>query len=303
MFCSNCGKEIPNDSAFCPYCGAKNQAANAVQNPIPQPQMTDARPPEAAQPHGAPAPATPPMRPPVQAPQKKKGMPTWGIVLIIVAAVLIIVGAISAIIVGRIVKSVRDYGYEISSELEEWTFDTSANTDTTTEATTEEESTTKQETTTEQQTTQAQKKSKLDVSKVGKPNIKDFAWVKNAPQPAAGELLTGAQDISGRWKAYYVYSNGVKELCNVTIAATNSNVKVAVKPRYINYAHEWVSESKVQGYAYNQNGVLTNGTIRVSGKAGTIVLYSFFERNGKQYAYGKTMLQSGETINIALVRP
>ena len=302
MYCSNCGKEIPNESVFCPYCGTKRQVANVTQNPIPQPQMPDAMPPEAAQPHGAPAPVAPTGQSPVPAPKKKKGLPTWGIVLIIVGIVCVLIGTAAAIIVGRIVNSVREYGYEVSSELEEWTFDITEDINDTTKESTQEETTTEKETTTEA-TEKAQKKSKIDVSNVGKPNIKDFAWVKNAPQPAAGELLSGAQDISGRWKAYYVYSNGVKELCNVTIAATNSNVKVAVKPWYINYAHEWVNESKVQGYVYDQNGVLTNGTIRVSGKAGTIVLYSFFERNGKQYAYGKTMLQSGETINIALVRP
>ena len=54
---------------------------------------------------------------------------------------------------------------------------------------------------------------------------------------------------------------------------------------------------------FKPNGRLINGTISVAGKYGTIVLYSFCGINGKQYGYGKTVTQSGETVNIALVRP
>lgn len=36
MFCNKCGKEIPNDSAFCPFCGA-NLTAAAAGGPAPEP--------------------------------------------------------------------------------------------------------------------------------------------------------------------------------------------------------------------------------------------------------------------------
>lgn len=36
MFCSNCGKEIPNETKFCSYCGAPQ--GGAVPNPSPSPE-------------------------------------------------------------------------------------------------------------------------------------------------------------------------------------------------------------------------------------------------------------------------
>lgn len=37
MFCRKCGKSIPDDSSFCPFCGNKVEA-NASYTPIKQPQ-------------------------------------------------------------------------------------------------------------------------------------------------------------------------------------------------------------------------------------------------------------------------
>ena len=34
MFCKNCGKEIANDAAFCPYCGTKIKCENSYSNTI-----------------------------------------------------------------------------------------------------------------------------------------------------------------------------------------------------------------------------------------------------------------------------
>lgn len=34
MFCQNCGKEIPNDSVFCPECGMKQETHLAIQAPV-----------------------------------------------------------------------------------------------------------------------------------------------------------------------------------------------------------------------------------------------------------------------------
>ena len=38
MFCSHCGKQIGDDTKFCPHCGAGNQATQQVQQPAPQAQ-------------------------------------------------------------------------------------------------------------------------------------------------------------------------------------------------------------------------------------------------------------------------
>lgn len=285
MYCTQCGKQIDDKSAFCPYCGAK------TGKPLPtvtQPANT--------------APPVPPqktMNTPATQPPKKKKFPTWAIVLIIVGVILAIITTVTVILVKKVVNSVVEYGSEVVSELEDFSTTAPPYEDTTAD----EAPTATEPDTTEQTGTANKRKSTIDVSKVGKPYISDFTWVKNAPRPTAEQLFTHPQDISGKWKAYYVYSDGVKELCNITVAATKDTVKVAVKPWFINYEGKWESEGDVQGYLYDTNGRLINGTISVTGKYGTIVLYSFCEINGKQYGYGKTVTQSGETVNIALVRP
>lgn len=39
MFCISCGKEIPENSTFCKYCGATQQAAEPTPEPTPEPQQ------------------------------------------------------------------------------------------------------------------------------------------------------------------------------------------------------------------------------------------------------------------------
>lgn len=48
MFCENCGKQIPDDAAFCTHCGAKQLGGSAPSQPIstlPKPQPVRASPP------------------------------------------------------------------------------------------------------------------------------------------------------------------------------------------------------------------------------------------------------------------
>ena len=298
MYCTQCGKQIDDKSAFCPYCGAKTgSAAPAVSEPVKTAQPA----PAAAQPtpKPMPTPQQPVANTPGATPPKKKKFPTWAIVLIIVGIVLAIITTVTVILVKKVVNSVAEYGSEVVSELEDFSTPTQSVEDTTVS----ESQTTTEQSTTEQTTAANARKSTIDVSNVGKPYISDFSWIKKAPKPTAEQLFTNPQDISGKWKAYYVYSDGVKELCNITVAANNNTAKVAVKPWFINYKNKWENEANVQGYLYDTNGRFVNGTISVTGKYGTIVLYSFCEINGKQYGYGKTVTQSGETVNIALVRP
>ena len=298
MYCAQCGKQIDDKSAFCPYCGAKTGKPSTTAN---QQANTASTAPAAPQSPPRPTPVVPngAVNTPATQPPKKKKFPTWAIVLIIVGIILAIITTVTVILVKKVVNSVVEYGSEVVSELEDFSTTAPPFEDTTAD----EAPTATEPDTTEQTGTANERKSTIDVSKVGKPTITDFTWVKNAPRPTAEQLFTNPLDISGKWKAYYVYSDGVKELCNITVAATKDTVKVAVKPWFINYEGKWENEGDVQGYLYDTNGRLINGTISVAGKYGTIVLYSFCEVNGKQYGYGKTVTQSGETVNIALVRP
>ncbi len=59
MFCTNCGKSMPDDVKFCPNCGAVNQhaaAQPAQPEPAPQPQAAYTAPTQPVQPEPAPQP-------------------------------------------------------------------------------------------------------------------------------------------------------------------------------------------------------------------------------------------------------
>lgn len=95
MFCNQCGKEIPDDTTFCPYCGAKQEsieAAPAAAQPVepvqPMPEQQAAQPvqpiPEqqAAQPVSG---AVPPVT------EKKNSLPVKILIPAAAAAVVVIV--------------------------------------------------------------------------------------------------------------------------------------------------------------------------------------------------------------------
>lgn len=97
MFCHNCGKQIPDATKFCHYCGALQDAAQdaAAAQAVPPPQ------PGACQP-AAPAPASPapsstpqpaPAQPPYTPPARSKKLPVWGRLMILAVVVLLGIGA------------------------------------------------------------------------------------------------------------------------------------------------------------------------------------------------------------------
>lgn len=106
MFCSNCGKQIPDGSAFCPSCG--KGLNNAQQPPLPQqtpqqpatPVQTNAAPAQVAQTPAQPIPqqfypgnaasvyqAAPAPAAPIE-PKKKK--PVWLTAVIVIAAIMLL---------------------------------------------------------------------------------------------------------------------------------------------------------------------------------------------------------------------
>lgn len=86
MFCPNCGNNVPDGVAFCNICGT---AFNAPQNAAPQ-----AAPPQYAAPVMPPQYAAPVM-PPQAMPQPPKKKKTGLIIGIVVAVIVIIVGALA----------------------------------------------------------------------------------------------------------------------------------------------------------------------------------------------------------------
>ena len=298
MFCQNCGKEIGASAAFCPHCGQKIQPAVSPAAPANKTEaFIAAKQQQAAAPAQQPGTVPPPVRQPYapqgqqppygapyapQPPKKKKSFPAWAIVLIVVGA-LLITGTVSAVIIGHKIKeSIVNYGSEVESEFEDL-FNTTG----------------------EQEDLTAQNPpGEPDYNNVGRPEVRDFAWFNGIPQdfPQGSTRLTSGEQINGRWKAYYDMGT-VKELVNIDLAAGDRAVTVTIDPYMINYdGMEWEYESDAKPYSYE--GALDEGSITAhSDTLGTIRLYAFYELDGRQYAFGDTMLQSGETVTIALVRP
>ena len=111
MFCNQCGKEIPDDTMFCPYCGAKQEsietaptAAQPVEPVQPMPEQQAAQPiqqpmPEqqaAAQPFVQPQPVSGAV-PPVT--EKKGGLPVK-ILIPAAAAVVVVVVLLAVLLLG-----------------------------------------------------------------------------------------------------------------------------------------------------------------------------------------------------------
>jgi len=75
VFCTQCGKEIPESAKFCPECGATQVVSEATRTPRPE----DLPPP-------------PPSVPPAPEAPKKRSLVPWGIVGVVVVIVLVAIG-------------------------------------------------------------------------------------------------------------------------------------------------------------------------------------------------------------------
>lgn len=138
MFCTNCGKQIPDGSIFCTGCGTRLGNAKAAENTVPAPAPAPAPAPEQpvftapapapAQPvFTAPAPEQPVFTAPAQpvqaaAPADKspKNAPKLGLIIGIAAAVVVIAALVVMLVTGvfagakgkvekAVVKSVKAY--------------------------------------------------------------------------------------------------------------------------------------------------------------------------------------------------
>jgi hypothetical protein len=121
MICNTCGKEIPDDSRLCPYCGISVDAQPLTDQSVPAQPSPPYVPPGQGQPTYAqiPAPGQPlppyapgdmsqPQPPYQQQPKKSR---TWIIVLVIVAVLLCCIGpAVTGVILYGIGSSYVDSG-------------------------------------------------------------------------------------------------------------------------------------------------------------------------------------------------
>lgn len=104
MFCQNCGRQIPEESKFCPHCGQQATPAQTQETPQQaQPIQQETQPIQQQapyqQPLNQPAPYQQPVQQPYQQPLKKKKK-TGCLIGIIIAVVLVAVLIILLIIGG-----------------------------------------------------------------------------------------------------------------------------------------------------------------------------------------------------------
>ncbi len=96
MFCTTCGKQLPDGARFCTECGAQLAAPAPAPTPAPAPAPAPVAVPVAAAPTPAPAPVPTPA--PVAAPKQKKSKTGLIVVLSIVLALALAAGAAAAIV-------------------------------------------------------------------------------------------------------------------------------------------------------------------------------------------------------------
>lgn len=134
------------------------------------------------------------------------------------------------------------------------------------------------------------------------PTSSDFAWISGtskATPPSDAKTLSSFEDIAGGWKCF-MYGDGSERLCNVTIGGTSGSVLLAI---------DWHSFKDYSSGATRDEsgealfrGALAGSDLTATGE-GKLTISSFWEANGHQYASGTFMWPSGETQNVALVRP
>lgn len=121
MFCNQCGKQLPDDTLFCPDCGAKQEVAveTPVQAVTPEPQIQPV--PTPVQPVSQPVVQAMPEPTPAPAPGKKGGFPVK--ILIPVAAAFVVLVVLLVVLLtgkkgsGDYLKCTDDYiGYNYNAE-------------------------------------------------------------------------------------------------------------------------------------------------------------------------------------------
>lgn len=98
MFCTNCGRQLPDDALFCEGCGARQEGAQP-QAPQPAPTQVLGQPPAPQRP-----PATQPAQPtqpPAPRPPRKP-LPRWSKVLLIVVGALVVALVALKLILGAL---------------------------------------------------------------------------------------------------------------------------------------------------------------------------------------------------------
>jgi len=160
----------------------------------------------------------------------------------------------------------------------------------------------------------------LDYDTLEKPNINEFVWFtendyfvengRNKGIPAGARLITNFDDIAGSWKGliYYdpnrtVYGTPGFYLANADISGT------ADEALLVWLFHEYIREDgsaddKEGEFDLYDNGKWMEGGGFYAGNPGDMYSFtSFYQLNGKQYAYGFYFLEGQAPVYIALVRP
>ncbi|MBR5659374.1 MAG: hypothetical protein IKX10_08290 [Lachnospiraceae bacterium] len=136
-----------------------------------------------------------------------------------------------------------------------------------------------------------------------RPGISAFddwkAFKETIPENA--RKITKQSEVGGFWKGYVEY-DWAEELCNFSISFDKENVLTFTQDWYRirNNNEDWRSEEEMDDVVYT--GQWADGALVVIGDI-NIRIDSFFEFDGKQYAYGVMEVPNGPSAIVGMVRP
>jgi len=136
------------------------------------------------------------------------------------------------------------------------------------------------------------------------PTLGDFQWltsdIVNGKVPPTGKTITNLGSIVDGWKLYLFGSN-MEWLANANIAVGQNGVSLMID---WNYVHDGSTGEGREDATPNSifSGTFDAGVLDATG-SGRVVLTSFWEQDGHQYAIGVFTWPDGDTCTIALVRP
>lgn len=297
MFCEHCGERIPDDSAFCEYCGgAVTGAAPAASEPrqaAPEPAFAPRRAAAAPVPEPRPAPA------PAAAPRRSGK----GVVVALVAVIAIAAAGIGAfLLLGGEGTPPAPNGTAGSASSALPASSAGAAASSSNSAATDAEP-----------GPDASKPSTprgQELSTKTAPTLEEFAWYDEVSRNGLWADVAPATDFDemlGWWKCYIVYDpsrtmdSHARELAVVQVTGTEASAEMAVDGRMIYFeGAEPFDESDQPPFSYT--GTYGEGGFELTG-SGNVSIGEFFYRDGKQYGLGVLLTPDGIPADFYLMRP
>lgn len=142
----------------------------------------------------------------------------------------------------------------------------------------------------------------------------EFDWFLDlilADGAVFAEMFQNAEDVTdpalleGGWKAYMrgngEYDNDAERYLHADLTSSGGNGRITLRWKYLFIPSS--GQSIVEEGSSAFSGTWEGGLLYATSAVGNLKLDRFFSADGKQYAYGSFLWNSGEVDYIALMRP